>query len=597
MDDKKPDETEAPFRKDLRWRLARLRELMNPRDLWWAFLDRLEGNRVFRLKLYVTVAVLAAAMIGSVWYFPVWRENRALRVARQWLDAGKLEQAEAAVNLALQVAAERPEAWDLAADFARAVRRSQAALTFSRQAAVLSPEDPARHLNRAGDALALNRLEEAEAALALAVKLENPPSARAERIAGEVARQRGDLTAAYRHFQAAVRIGGARPESEIPLGLVLAASSTLAERPLGIALLEKWAGDPVWGVEALRPLLETAVAAQDAGRMQRWADALLAHPRRESSDILNSLLALGRVDAGRFAAALAAEQQAAGSDPARVTELISWLAGMGRGAEAIRWARTLPSPVTAVPPVAVALGDALRLAGDWPGLLELSAQGDWERLDFLRLAYQALAARQLGDNPRYTQLWQSLTDAARRRGGQGSFLAGVVYSWGWKEEAVGLWEIAIEQPGLAVNALGALARHYQVKRDAEGLYRTFRKLNEIRGTEPAVVNNYAYLSALMGRVDPRAEEALRGFRTADPANLDYRSTAAFLLLQDARPREALELLEPVAAQAGEAPGRAFTYGLVLAANGRRAEARAVLAKVDRTKLTLREEQMLDAAMK
>lgn len=603
MDEKKPDETEAPFfatqtpfRKDLRRRLARLRERLNPRTLWWTFLDRLESSAAFRFKLYVTVAVLGSAVIGSAWYFPLWRENRAVRVARQWLDAGKLEQAEAAVNLALQVAADRPEAWDLAADFARAVRRPQGALTFSRQAAVLSPEDAARHLNRAGDALALNRLEEAETSLNMALGLAPASSARAERLAGEIARQRGDLTAAYRHFQAAIRIGGVRPESEIPLGLVLAASSTLAERPLGIALLEKWAGDAAWGVEALRPLLETAVAEQDAGRMQRWADALLAHPRRETNDILNSLLALSRVDPNRHAAALAAEQQAAGSDPVRVTELISWLAGMGRGAEAIRWARTLPATVTEAPPVAVALGDALRLAGDWPGLLELSGQGDWERLDFMRLAYQALAARQLGDNPRYTLLWQSLADAARRRGGQGAFLAGVVYSWGWKEEAVGLWEIAAEQPGLAAPALGALARHYQMQRDAEGLHRTFSKLNEIRSTEPTVVNNHAYLSALMGRVDRRAEAALRAFRAAEPDNLDYRSTAAFLLLQNDQPREALALLEPVAAPLGESSARAFTYGLVLAANGRRADARAVLAKVDRAKLTLREEQMLDAAL-
>jgi hypothetical protein len=596
MDDKKPDETEVPFRKDLRWRLARLREGLNPRNLWWTLLDRLESNRVFRLKLYTTVAVLAVVVIGSGWYFPIWRENRALRVARQWLDAGKLEQAEAAVNLALEVAGERPEAWDLGADFARTVRRSQTALTFSRQAAVLAPEDPARHLARAGDAVVLDHLEEADLALSTAVQLEKTPSARAERMAGEIARRRGDLTAAYRHFQAAIRIGGARPESEIPLGLVLASSTTLAERPLGTALLEKWAGDAEWGVEALRPLLESAVAAQDTGRMRRWADALLAHPRRETSDLLNSLLALSRVDPDRFAAALAAEQKSAGSDPVRVTELVSWLAGMDRGAEAIRWARTLPAHVTEAPPVAVALADALRLTGDWRGLLALSGQGNWERLDFMRQAYQALAAQQLGDNPRHAQLWQSLTEAARRNGGQGAFLAGVVYSWGWKEPAVGLWEIAAEQPGLAVSALGALARHYQVQRDAEGLHKTFRKLNELRGTEPAVVNNYAYLAALLGRVDPRAEEALRGFRAAEPANLDYRSTAAFLLLQDDRPREALALLEPVAGPLVESSARAFTYGLVLAANGRRAEARTVLEKVDRAALTLREEQILNAVL-
>jgi hypothetical protein len=116
-----------------------------------------------------------------------------------------------------------------------------------------------------------------------------------------------------------------------------------------------------------------AVEANDAGRMRRWADALLAHPQRGKGDVLNSLLALSRADADRFATALAAEEKEADSDPGRVTELMSWLAGIGRGAEAIRWARSLPATVTGAPPGVVAWADALRLTGDWRALRELSA--------------------------------------------------------------------------------------------------------------------------------------------------------------------------------------------------------------------------------
>ena len=603
MDDKQPDETEAPFfasqapfRKDLRWRLARLRYFFDVRERWWQFLNYFESSRTFRLQFYVAAAAGVTVAIGAGWYFPTWRENRSLRVARQWLDAGKLEQAESAVQLALELAGERPETWDLAADFARNAGRPQTALTFSRQASGMTPDDPVRHLNHAADALAINQLAEAETAVARALAREKSPSARAERIAGEIARRRGDLASARTHFEAALRIGGVLPDSEIPLGRVLAAGPVPEERVRGAALLEKWAVDPSWGVEALRPLLEMAVAANDAGRMRRWADALLAHEQRGTSDVLNSLLALSRADADRFTTALAAEEKAAVFDPGRVTELMSWLAGIGRGAEAIRWARSLPATVTGAPPVVVAWADALRLTGDWRALRELSAEGNWERLDFMRQAYEALAAQQLGDNGRYTQLWESLSEAARRKGGQGAFLAGVVYTWGWKSEAVALWEIAAGQPGLAMNALGALARHYQVTRDAEGLHRTFRRLYDLRSADPAIANNYAYLAALVGRFDPRAEEAARQNREAHPDNPDYRATAAFLLLQGGRAREALALLEPAAAQMTPSSARSFTYGLVLAANGRATEARTVLAKVDRPALTLREEEMLNVVL-
>jgi tetratricopeptide (TPR) repeat protein len=604
MDDKPPGETEAPFfatqapfRKDLRWRLARLRGFFNLHDRWWQFLDRCEASRPFRIKLYLVLAVVVGGAIGVAWYFPIWREDRSLRIARQWLEAGKLEQAERSVNLALGIAGERPEAWDLAADYARAAGRPQAALTFSRQAASMAPNDPARQLNRAGDALAAQQLGEAATAVARAMELEAPASARAERIAGEVARRRGEADAARRHFESALRVGGVLPESEIPLGLVLVTAAGTEDRARGTALLEKWAGDPAWGVEALRPLLELAVAANDAGRMRRWAEALLAHPRRGTNDLLNALLALSRVDADRFAAALATEEKSAESDPGRVTELVSWLAGMGRGAEAVRWVATLPAGVSGEPPVAVALADALRLTGDWSGLRALADRGNWEHLEFLRLAYQALAAQRLGDEARRAQVWQSVVSAAGLNGGQGAFLAGVVYSWGWKTEAVALWALAAEEPGLAINALGALARHYQVARDADGLYRTFRRLHELRAGEPGFANNYAYLAALMDRIDARADEAARNNREKFPANLDYRSTAAFLLLHTGQAREAAALLDPVAVPLAESPARCFTYGLVLAANGRMAEARGVLAKVDRAALTLRETELLDAALR
>ena len=57
-------------------------------------------------------------------------------------------------------------------------------------------------------------------------------------------------------------------------------------------------------------------------------------------------------------------------------------------------------------------------------------------------------------------------------------------------EAEALWWRAAGQEGkIATEALGSLARHYQVQRDAEGQYRVFRQLNLLQPGNAAVGNN------------------------------------------------------------------------------------------------------------
>lgn len=581
--------------KRLRRALARLTSALNPRDRLWDFLNAFEENRSFRRKCLATIAVLGGCATAIVVFGPRWRENNSIAVARQWLAAGKFDRAEEAVSAALARAPQRVEVWQVAADHARAVGHRNRAVTFRRQAASLRPADSVLMLDWAAEAVAAENFPEAEAALAKISADSRATSARAQRLSGEIAKRRGDLLTARRQFETAVRLGGAVAENEIPLGVVLLGTGAAEERRAGMALLERWRKDPLWGVEALRALLADALARKEVSRLPELASALMAHPAHENADTLNGLLALGKCEGTHFDVALKEVERARSGDPAQVTELVGWLSGMGRAAEAVRWTATLPGDMVSVPPVATALADALRISGEWAALRATVLEAEWGEIDFLRRAYLMIAERGLGESVRADELWNGLKETSRLNGGRAIFLAGALYAWGKQADAVELWWLVAEQPGVAASALGSLARHYQMQRDAEGLHRAFRRLHELKSDDPRIANNYAFFAALTGHNLPLADRITLANHEKYPEEPTYAATRAFVLHRSGKTTAAITLLPRFAAAAEQLPALAFTSGIVLAGAGRFAEAREQLAKVDERTLTFREAELLNQA--
>ena len=580
-----------------RRRLAvRLAVLGDPRQLWWDVLDALETRRSLRIKLYLGLASVAALGIAAVFAYPAWREWRAISVARQWTAAGKLGLAGPAVQTALAEAPRNPDAWQVAADYEQRAGQPARAAEFARRAVRLAPDRVEAALAWASYALAAGQNQSAGEALARVPAAFRESSAWAQRLAGEFARRSGDAAAARAAFEAAWRIGGAAAENELPLGLVLLMAEAPADRERGVALLERWVGDPAAGADALRPLLEDATRRDDRPQMVRRAQALAAHPAHTREDVLNGLLALHRADAAAFRAGLAEAQRAFAADPAAVAVLLTRMTGMLWLAEARSWVETLPPALTGVPPVVTQVAELHRIERDWAALRRLAEGTGWtERLEFLRRAYAALAAEELGEPVRAAALWQSLRASAEIRGGQGFFLAGVLYTWGRRAEAVELWWLGAEQGGLAVQALGALARHYQVAGDAEGSRNVFRRLRGLRPNDDDVANNYVYFEALVDRPGRATRELAQAVHERHPRDVRYRATLGFVLLRAGDAAGALALLAPVADELGRLPGPTFTYGLVLAANGRAAEARTLLATVDAARLMPPERALLNEA--
>ncbi|MET0262129.1 MAG: tetratricopeptide repeat protein [Rariglobus sp.] len=579
-------------------RLARVQE-KGPRDLWWQFLDVLEKHTVFRRSLYAVVILGGVGVVGGVWIYPWWRERTAVSMAQQWLAAGRLQQASESIQEALRVAPQEPESWKLAADLARRLGNQSSALGYSKQAASLAPKNLPLILAWASDALIENQMDEAERALATASAEQVAQSSHAQRILGEIARRRLQLSEARDHFETALRIDGPNTAiNEVPLGVVLLNARGVGERKRGEDLLIKWTTSIEWGANALRTLLQDALLNDDRVAMARWADMLRAHPRCTLADIPQCLLALSKTDQTHFQKVILTMQRNHSVDPENVALLLGWMNQIGRPEEGLAWVRSLPDSLTRRPPAIVVVSESLRISGAWSELEQWTAGPTWQgSLEFIQLIYRMESALRLGKTSEAAAIRRSLESKAVGNGGQALFAASSLYAWGRVDEAVALLWVAADQRGHAVEALGTLARHYHEQRDASGQYQVFRRLRPLRADDAAVGNNFAFFAALMGQdLISAGAIADNNFRSS-PENRIWRSTHSFVLLKRNQAAKALAVMEPLASDWKEYPAVAFAYGLALAANGDKAQARTILGSQHPETLAKEEQTLISASIK
>jgi predicted Zn-dependent protease len=589
-------ETRAPFRET--WPKKVIRALhFDPREQWWRLLDFLEARRGLRRLILFSVAAILAVAAGAIWAYPRWTQRNAIKIARQWIDAGKLDHAAATLKQAFADSPQNPTVWQLAAEVARRQRNPSGALDLSRQAAALAPGNADLILEWSEDALLAGKFEEAEKALAQLPAAISADSARAQRVAGEIARRNRKLTAARDHFERALHLDGPLAIDEVPLGSILINSRDLAERQRGLAFLQKWAADREWGATALRTLLADAMARNERAMIVPWAEALRVHPGRTVGDMKNCLAAFSRVDEMRFKSLVAELEKTHGNSADNIALLVGWLNQIDRAPVAAAWIRELPDAMTKRAPVVAIAAESFRQAAAWDALDRWVTSADWGRdLEFVRLAYGLEVATKLGQPQRADNFWQTLQSDAQTNGVHAVFAADTIYPWGRRSEAVALWWLAAEQPGVAIEALGNLVRHYQTQRDAEGQYQVFRRLHSLRTADAEIANNLAFFSALTERDVVLAEKMARENFERAGANLTYRATYAFVLCIRDHASDALALLQPVAHEAKNSAAVAFAYGLALANTGKKTEARTILDALDPAAQTTREVALIKAAL-
>jgi len=574
------------------------------REHFWALLDLLDARPALKKTLLIGVPAFAIAVGFGVWGYHHWARTNAIRIARQWLDADRLDRAGIAIQDALATEPGLPASWRLASELAWKRGNRAASVEFAKKAAEVGRYQADDVLAWAEASILSDDAEQAQEAETYLDPATARVSPRALRLAGEIARRSRRFADARDQFQAALqadtKAGAQFPAvDEIPLGIVCLQAGSTADRTRGQALLAKWASDPNWGVEALRALLADAVAHREREAAARWAEGLRTNPRCTLGDIPVCLQALEDSDPARYQAMLAPLEDNGRSSPAKAAQLLGWLTQIGQAAEAVRWGESLDPAAARKPPIAAGFAEALRSTHRWADLQAWADRGDWgSDLGFLGQAYGMLAARQLGDRPKADSLWESLLAAGRLSPAHALFAGDLLYAWGCPKEAAALLWAASDRPDLAYQALGSLARLYQVQHDAAGQYRAFSRLNAMRPADRKIANNFAYFAAVtdLGSQTHIVQIAEDNF-THEPGNKIYRSTYAFVLVWSGQASRAMTLMEPVSHDWQESPAVAFAYGAALAGVGRKSEAREVFDSLNSRDLDPQEVDWIQAALR
>jgi thioredoxin-like negative regulator of GroEL len=555
--------------------------------------------------------LLAALPLGAVACHELgrayarWTVDNTVLLGQRWLDAGRLDRAAEESARALALDSRRPEPWRLASELAWRQGRKVLALDDAGNAARVGGYAPGFVLPWAELALLASNPDLAERALAHLPPAERLSSARALRAAAEAAELRGDYRTARDRWAAAAAIAAAAKDpaaraDEVRLAMALLVSGPASDRQRGLGLLarQSHAGD-AWGRLALRVLLADSVRAKDFPAAMAWAEALRRHPLGTLEDLRACLQAASRAGDAPFRTLFPEVQATLSTSQLRSAELLGWLGQMGRTNEAAAWAQSINEADVTTPPLFVGVAEALRQASRWRDLENWATLADWGAgVGLLQKAYRGEALARLGEAGSAEARFLQLNDAAKGRGPEALLTAQLMYSWGQADRAVALLWVARQDPRTAVEALGMLVRHYQVKRDAAGLYQAFAAWHRLRPQDRLVATGFAFFGSVSGLGSlPECERITANLLRTDPADAPARCARAVALTMDGRPAEALDNLRSISADWRKSRAIAYAYGTALAAAGRPAEARAILRSIDSQELTVQQAARVAQALR
>src|SRR5437588_2363382 len=168
-----------------------------------------------------------------------------------------------------------------------------------------------------------------------------------------------------------------------------------------------------------------------------------------------------------------------------------------------------PGEMTAKPRPAMAIAEAFAELKNWSRLRRWTRSGSWGDRDYLRLAYQAFAARQSRQSSADAEsdtLWRAAEHAANDEPDQELWLARLASKWGLSIEAEQLWLRLAKNSPTRREALDALYKIYRANNDLRKLYDVLQRLHEASPNEAAITANLARLGLNIDQNTKQAQE-------------------------------------------------------------------------------------------
>jgi Tfp pilus assembly protein PilF len=526
-----------------------------------------------------------------------WRESHALKEAEANLKRGNFNGTVDAAQQALRVDPDSLPAFRILAEATEKQNRADT-VAWRAQIARLLPRDMDSHLNLASAALRFGQLDVARKALETVPK-ENRDSAPYNVVAGWLARAQGDEASLERHFAAALEKEPQNETYQYNLAVVRIKFPEPERSEPARETLRRLAKNPTFRAGALRALLNDAVQHRDLEAANRYAQDLQMSPEVTFSDYLLCLEFYKKLDEKKFAALLDKVKPVAVHHSDDLALFLGWMNNNGMAGDVLRWTEKLPGEVTSSPPPAVEIADALASQKNWSRLRRWTRGGAWGEFEYLRLAYQAFAARQTRQasaDAEFASLWQAAERACEENPDREIRLARLASRWNLPSEAEQLWLRVAHNPLTRREALDALFEIYRANNDLPNLYLTAMRLHETSPNEPLIAAEYARLSLLLERNISEGQRVAKEAFDQIPGEPACAIAQALSLYSQGRTGEGVEVLKKLPPEKLREPHHAVYAAILLLDENQIDAAREFIDAANAGPLFVEEKKMLEEAM-
>ena len=557
-----------------------------------------------RLAVMVTGLVIAF-LLGAVFVsygsklYEDWRQNRLLHRAAALLQDGKLSEASQTAQELLERHPNSLPALYLLAEAAEK-QNLEEAVWRREQIARLLPKDADSQLNLASAALRFGKLDLAREALDRVAPNDRDRAA-FHVVAGWLARAEGNLAEQEEQFAAAVRKEPNNDLYQFNLAALRIHSSDAGKSAKARDALQRLSKLAPYRTGALRALLNDAVERNDLGAADNFAQQLQMSPEVTFGDYLLCLNFYRKLDEKKFWLLLGKVKPFAARNSSDLVSLLDWMNQNGLAGDVVKWIDKLPAAQLSSAPMSIAVADAYATVKNWSRLKRWTRTGDWGDSEYLRLAYQAIAARQSQSrsggaaNAEVETLWRSAEKLTNEQPEHELALARVASKWELENESEELWQRVAENPPMRREALEALRRLYRAKNETGKLYEVLQRLHESSPNEAPITADLARLGLELDQNIERSHQLAREAYDRARQEVNCAVTYAFSLSRLGRNPEGLAIIQDLPPDQLHDQHAAVYAALLLAEASQLDGAQEYIEAAENGKIYPEEKTLLDEA--
>src|SRR5438309_6069740 len=554
-----------------------------------------------RLAFLIAASALAV-FLGIVFFnygsklYSDWHERRLLHRATSMLQQEKFKQAAQTAREVVKLDPDSLPAYYVLAEAAEKQNLKET-VSWRAQIARLLPNDPDSQLNLASAALRFAHLDVAQKALDRVSPADRDRAA-FHVVAGWLARAEGNFAGQEEQFAAAVKKEPSNDLYQFNLAVMQIYSGDAEKSTTARDALDRLSKLAPFRTGALRALLNDAVARNDLATADNFAQQLQMSQQVAFGDYLLCLNFYGKLDEKKFRLLLERVKPFAVRNPSDLAPLINWMNQNGLAGDVVKWIDKLPVDKLTFPPVSIAVADAYADVKNWSRLKRWTRSGSWGDSEYLRLGYQAIAAREsrrTAEDAEFEALWRAAEQATKALPERELGLAHLASKWNLPSESEELWLRLAKNPPVRREALNALRQLYRAKNEVGKLYQILQRLHESSPNEPPITADLARLGLNIDQNNKQSQALAKEAYDRAPSEINCAVTYAFSLYGLGRSAEGLDIIKKLPPDQLHDPHAAVYVALLLVDANQLDAAKEYIDAADDGKIYAEEKQLLDEA--